>query len=951
MKKLLLLTTLAVSTLSFGQSVTISPTQDNSIYSESINSNGLGDLYSGNTCSGNQRRAFLQFDITANVPVGATITSVQLDLNCNNVSVGASSDDYTLHAVNLAWGEGTSNGGGTGAVAVAPDATWIDAMFGTSTWTAPGGDFNAASATTTLPALTGAYAWTSPLMISDVQSWLDAPASNFGWVLIGNESTTCTARRFGSKDQGTAPQLIINYTCTTAPNTVCQNINAYLDGTGNITINDADLDGGSSAVCGTSLTFSASQTAFTCADILVSPSENLVLSAVYDGPLPGGLPKGIELYVINDIADLSEYGVGSATNGGGTDGEEFTFPAVTVTAGTYIYIASEAFEFANWFGFAPDYTDGSVGINGDDAIEVFHNGAVIDVFGDINLDGTGQPWEYLDGWAYRNASTGPDGSIFTIGNWNFSGTNALDGESDNGSATSPIPIGTYTSGSAPGPTAVTLTVTDNNFNSNTCVAMVSVLDTVAPVVNCVGAMTIVLNSTGDTTLLATDLDNGSADACGIDTLYLSKYDFTCLDAGLNIVTLYAEDIYGNIDSCFVSISIDQSDVITVVTDSVTNASCLGQTDGGVYISYSGGTGPHTFDWDNDGTGDNDDTEDLENIGAGAYLVVVTDANGCTAGGDGLVTEPAGLSYTTADINPTCNGLCDGMITITPSAGPVTYSIDNGATFQASDVFSGLCAGTYDIVVDNGSACQATGQVTLLEPLALVLSIENDTICAGDADGELELIFTGGIAPFIYDLDGNNAGPVYPGLAIGGYDGMVTDANGCLSNTVSAEVLAADAIDVTVSGLDTCVYTANQAGATYQWIRCDDSTAIVGATEQFYDLAVHGGQGEIAVVITNAFGCSDTSECLPTEFVGFNQLDGQSVAMFPNPTSQELTIRIEGNSDLVRVNLLDMNGRVVYSTATSNMLSSIDVSTFENGVYLVELISNEMRMTQRVVVQH
>ena len=82
-------------------------------------------------------------------------------------------------------------------------------------------------------------------------------------------------------------------------------------------------------------------------------------------------------------------------------------------------------------------------INGDDAIELFFNGAVIDVFGDINVDGNGQPWEYLDGWAYRVAQTGPDGSTFALGNWTFSGVDALDGETNNGTAATPFPIGTY----------------------------------------------------------------------------------------------------------------------------------------------------------------------------------------------------------------------------------------------------------------------------------------------------------------------------------------------------------------------------------------------------------------------------------------------------------------------------------------------------------------------------
>ena len=52
----------------------------------------------------------------------------------------------------------------------------------------------------------------------------------------------------------------------------------------------------------------------------VLPEDNLVITAVFDGPLPGGTPKGVELYVINDINDLSAYGIGAANNGGGTDG-------------------------------------------------------------------------------------------------------------------------------------------------------------------------------------------------------------------------------------------------------------------------------------------------------------------------------------------------------------------------------------------------------------------------------------------------------------------------------------------------------------------------------------------------------------------------------------------------------------------------------------------------------
>jgi hypothetical protein len=74
-------------------------------------------------------------------------------------------------------------------------------------------------------------------------------------------------------------------------------------------------------------------------------ASDLIISGVFDGPLSGGLPKAVEFYVVNDIDDLSIYGFGSANNGGGTDGQEFSFPAQPATGGTFLYVASEAFGF------------------------------------------------------------------------------------------------------------------------------------------------------------------------------------------------------------------------------------------------------------------------------------------------------------------------------------------------------------------------------------------------------------------------------------------------------------------------------------------------------------------------------------------------------------------------------------------------------------------------------
>ena len=169
----------------------------------------------------------------------------------------------------------------------------------------------------------------------------------------------------------------------------------------------------------------------------------LIITGVYDAQLVAGAgPKGVELYVVSDIADLSLYGIGGANNGGGSDGEEFTFPAVGATAGSYIYVTNTDAGFLSFFGFAADYVSGAMSINGNDAIELFENGNVIDTFGDINLDGTGTPWDYFDGWAKRASGSGPDGVVFDIASWTFSGINTLEGDT-NDTCIAPFVLGGF----------------------------------------------------------------------------------------------------------------------------------------------------------------------------------------------------------------------------------------------------------------------------------------------------------------------------------------------------------------------------------------------------------------------------------------------------------------------------------------------------------------------------
>ena len=283
---------------------------------------------------------------------------------------------------------------------------------------------------------------------------------------------------------------------------------------------------------------------------VAATTGDLVITGVIDGPLTGGLPKAIELYVANDIPDLSIYGVGSASNGGGTDGQEFTFPAVTAVAGDFIYLATEATSFTTFFGFAPDFTNATApSINGDDAIELFMNGVVVDVFGEVNHTGAGA-WAYVDGWAYRVNGSGQDGGTFALANWGFSGVDALDGATSNATATTPFPIGTYTEDTPP-PATVIINEVDADTPGTDAAEFVEIYDGGLGSTSLDGLTLVFYNGSSDLVYGSVDLDglatddDGHAVICGdVDAGFAVNCDLDAavtIQNGQDAVALYTAD--------------------------------------------------------------------------------------------------------------------------------------------------------------------------------------------------------------------------------------------------------------------------------------------------------------------------------------------------------------------------------------------------------------------------
>ncbi|WP_145391626.1 DNRLRE domain-containing protein [Stieleria neptunia] len=143
------------------------------------------------------RRNLIAFDVAAGIPAGATVTVVTLKLNMSRTIVDEF--DVNLHRVSTNWNQGTSDqigeeGGLNPVPPTANDATWIHGEFDAALWNTPGGNFESAASATTPADGVGSYSSSTPQLVADVQSWLADPTSNFGWILIGDETTPSTKR-------------------------------------------------------------------------------------------------------------------------------------------------------------------------------------------------------------------------------------------------------------------------------------------------------------------------------------------------------------------------------------------------------------------------------------------------------------------------------------------------------------------------------------------------------------------------------------------------------------------------------------------------------------------------------------------------------------------------------------------------------------------------------------
>ncbi|MGB0861967.1 MAG: gliding motility-associated C-terminal domain-containing protein [Saprospiraceae bacterium] len=332
-----------------------------------------------------------------------------------------------------------------------------------------------------------------------------------------------------------------------------------------------------------------------------------------------------------------------------------------------------------------------------------------------------------------------------------------------------------------------------------------------------------------------------------------------LDTGFYQVVV--TDLNGCKDSTDVTLTSPNPIIPLAVVSSNYNGldiSCVGENDGSIDLTVSGGSIPYSYNWNNNFS----TNEDINGLISGNYKVIVTDANGCQDSTDIQLNDPSPLDLTLVqDSIVTCNGSFDGAINTTISGGTNTFTFDwNNGIGNIEDP-NNLAASTYQLTVTDGNGCIAMDSITLTEPTPLITNVIPDTIyngfeisCSGESDGAIDLTVAGGILPYTYLWSNGDTLADIDSLAAGLYEVTITDSLGCQVTTNitlnEPTILAATTIPIhpTCLGINNGSIDLTASGGvapyTYNW---DNG---IGATEDPANITA----GVYTVTITDTNNC-------------------------------------------------------------------------------------------------
>ncbi len=330
-------------------------------------------------------------------------------------------------------------------------------------------------------------------------------------------------------------------------------------------------------------------------------------------------------------------------------------------------------------------------------------------------------------------------------------------------------------------------------------------------------------------------------------------------------TVRITDQASGCDTLF-SVLIEAPDALELQS-TVADASCSNTCDGAIQVTASGGTAPYQYQWSPAppiGQG----TSSVSGLCAGVWQLLLTDAVGCDTTVNYTVAAPPVLDPQLSTTDVSCAGLCDGEASATVSGGTPGYTYlwtPAPPTGQGTATASGLCAGSYSLLINDFNGCDTTLTFVIEEPLPLeAVPTQSDVTCGGLCDGTASAAVSGGTAGYTYvwnPAPGGGQGTAdATGLCAETYTLLITDDNGC---ELSVPFVIEDAVPIELS---LQVLPASCPGV------CDGSAGVIASGGEapysyFWSPAPAAGQGTANVTglcpqaytltVTDALGCDTT----------------------------------------------------------------------------------------------
>ncbi|NDB35679.1 MAG: hypothetical protein EB023_10160, partial [Flavobacteriia bacterium] len=359
----------------------------------------------------------------------------------------------------------------------------------------------------------------------------------------------------------------------------------------------------------------------------------------------------------------------------------------------------------------------------------------------------------------------------------------------------------------------------------------------------------------------------------------------------------------------------------ILTESHANVTCFGLSNGSINLTVTGGTAPYSYVWNSGPT-----SQDVFNLPAGNYSVVVTDINGCIANLAVAITQPlAPLSNTAVVSSANCFGQSSGSINLTVNGGtaPYVYSWNNGAF---TEDLSNVGSGNYTVNITDNNGCTSSGSYTIGQP-ALPLAISEthqDILCFGTSSGSINLTVSGGTAPYTYLWNNGSVIEDLVNIPAGTYTVTVTDANGCTSTTTVtlsqlfaplslAEVHTNVACFQGNTGFIDLTVTGGAPNYTYVWSNG-------GVTQDIGQLPA----GNYSVTVTDLYGCTSSLSVTLTQ-------PATPILLTETHVDNSCSAGTTGS-----INLTVSGGVGPYSYVWNNGANSQDILNLQSGNYTVQV---------------